>query len=298
MGINTKEMKTIKEWAKIAGLTLYNYDGFVEIYLTLSGKKSDDLYDYQVIRSRDCGDLLCTIRGFRSGLAGCTMEVPQISSFEKIADILPDYIESEINLRISSMYGYLKHIKPEDMQQREKIEELLKLMKLKTIVKDKSIKINGITKKNTIEKLKKEEFSQTQYALIKRFKLLKINKRTVEDLEEYLLNRIILNLEVILKKTNAKLTDDLLDKIYILIKILYNTARREEDSKDIIEEFMYINFPRNEENFEQSYNIIDGTGVKESKLFRYKFGNTTVKGTMPISSNSDDEQIKSTGPKR
>ena len=298
MRINTKEMKTIKEWAKIAGLNLYNYDGFVEIYLTLSGKKSDDLYDYQVTRSRDCGDLLCTIRGFRSGLAGCTMEVPQISSFEKIADILPDYIESEINLRISSMYGYLKHIKPEDMQQRENIEELLKLMKLKTIVKDKSIKINGITKKNTIEKLKKEEFSQTQYALIKRFKLLKINKRTVEDLEEYLLNRIILNLEVILKKTNAKLTDDLLDKIYILIKILYNTARREEDSKDIIEEFMYINFPRNEENFEQSYNIIDDTGVKESKLFRYKFGNTTVKGTMPISLNSDDEQIKSTGPKR
>lgn len=297
MEINTKEMKTVKEWAKIAGLKLYNYDGFTRIYETLSGNKSDGFVDSQIIRSRDAGDLLCTRRGFESGLSSCTMEIPQISSLEKISDVLPDYVESHINFQMSAIYGYLKHINGGDSGQREEIKKLLELMKLKNIVKEKSIKINGITKKNQINKLKKEEFNQKQYKMIKRFDILKLYKGTVEDLESYLSNIIIQNLEKVLKKRNSRLNDNILDKIKILLGIFYSTARKETD-KDIEEEFIYIKFPRKEENFEQSYNIIDGKGMREGKLFKYRFENTTVKGAIPILSNPNDEQIKPNDKKR
>ena len=69
MEIKSKEMKTVQEWSKISGLKLYDYDGFIEIYLKLSGKKSDNFYDEQMIRSRYAGDLLCTRRGFESRLS-------------------------------------------------------------------------------------------------------------------------------------------------------------------------------------------------------------------------------------
>lgn len=297
MEINLKEMKTVKEWAKLAGLKLYNYDGFVEIYLKLSAKKSDDLYAHQMIRSRYAGDLLCTRRGFESRLYECTMDIPEISSFEKMSDILPDFVESQINLNISALYGYFKKLEIGDIHQRENIEKLLKLIKLKTVVREKSIKINYITEKNNISILRKEDYSESQYKLIKIFNTFKMNKGTIEDLELYLTNKIIKNLEVILKGNNTKITDDLLDKIYILSSILYNAARR-ENSKDIMEEFMHIDFPHDEEDFVQPYNIIDSNGIREGKLFRYKVGNTVVKGSIPILSNPNDEETKQNGKKR
>lgn len=57
---------TVKEWAEKAGLKLYNYDGFMDIYSRLSENSSNDFETRMAERFRDAGELVCTRKAFES----------------------------------------------------------------------------------------------------------------------------------------------------------------------------------------------------------------------------------------
>lgn len=202
MGNNKEEMLTVKEWDQKAGLKFYNYDGYIEIYNQLSSKDTTDFTGFNEARFFDVGELLCTRTGFESGIFESSMRIPEISEYESISNVLPNYIEGEINTKISCILADLNRQQLEKSQQIKSITELLRLLKLKLTVRKKSISITGISRKNPLDKVKQERLSQTQRNWLRRFNILRLNKGTIEDLEEYLLDKIIKNK----KKLNLCLT--------------------------------------------------------------------------------------------
>lgn len=116
---DTEVKMTVKEWAEKSGLKLYNYDGFKGIYSKLSGNDAGILYEDLAIRFRDAGDLICTRRAFESRLMSCTIQLPEMSQYEEMADVIPEFVEGHINLLISARIGQLKYYSLEGDDLRE-----------------------------------------------------------------------------------------------------------------------------------------------------------------------------------
>lgn len=267
----TQEMMTVREWAEKAGLILYNYDGFRDIYLKLSGKKSEDFLSYTTVRFRDAGDLICTRRAFESRLMGCSMEIPKIDQYEQMADIIPDFIEKEISYRISFITGELRNLSLNKEDLKAEVEELLTLIKLKIKVKEKSIKVNGITKETQTSDLEGMDLSKGQIEAIKGY------PGTVESVEEMLSQEIIQSLENALDDGKVKKSKIPLAKIKAFNSILYSTERYKEGTGETEEEFMYLNVPGQIKSpFIKPYNIIGEDGIKSEVAFE---GNG-IKGTI------------------
>lgn len=293
-----EEFKTIKEWCKITGLKLYNYDGYVDIYLELTGQQNSatSFYETQTIRNRDAGNLLCTRRGFESGLRGCTIRIPEISDYEQLSDYLPNFIESEINIRLSLRYGQLKTSSLNEDINKDYIKDLLKLIKLKVIAREKNIKINNSTEQKSISKLQLNDLTSKEKLLLAKYNLLTKFNGTIEDFEIYLTNKIIESLEKTLTKTTMKIANTTLIEIKLLTSILYQTARW-ESKRDVKEEFIYLDLLDQKDTFEQTYNIIDDSGIESGTIFRYQMGNTSIGGVVPSQQESDDDNKPKT-PKR
>ncbi len=251
-----EEMMTVKEWAEKSGLKLFNYDGFTYIYSKLSENYPKDFYEDTSVRFRDAGDLMCTRRGFQSGLSECTMAFPRVSEFDKMADVIPDFIESHINFMISSITSNLKNSnKPQEVLKADS-ERLLELLKHKEIAREKSIKINKVDKETQISDINERDYSQDNFNLIKE------HSGTVEELEQELSKEAIQSLENILNQGNINVSELPLDKIAALTSLVYSSARKNYTEKPIEEEFMYIDIPGKEkEPFEKEYRMIGPDGV-------------------------------------
>lgn len=289
MDKDTKVMLTVREWAEKAGLKLYNYDGFRGIYSRLSGKPSDNFQTNTVTRFRDAGDLVCTRKAFESRLLSCTMQVPQMSQYEKMSEVIPKFVELDINLSISAIMGQLRHSKVKGDEIRTELEKLLSLMKQKVTVREKSIRINDPAEEVQISELDETGLSPSEIAIIKKY------NGTVESLEAKLSDEVIQNLEEMLQKGSKNLKKVPLDKIGVLTSLLHSTARQKV-GKQIDEEFMLINIPgQKKEPFIKTYNIIGGEGLKTGVAFDIENESGRISGTMRTTPTIDDKIKKTTG---
>ena len=192
---------TVKEWAERAGLELYNYDGFTKIYSKLSGDDHDDFGTTQLKRFRDAGDLLCTRKAFESRLMECTMQLPNASQYEKMSDVIPGFVESNVNLKISVIMGQLRHSMIKGDRVREVLEELLNLIKQKEALKKKSIEMDGTTEEAAISDLNTTWFNADE------MKIIQEHEGTVESLEAKLSDEVIENLEQMLQRKSIILSE-------------------------------------------------------------------------------------------
>ena len=126
----------IKEWNKLSGLKLHNYDGFNNIY---SGLFEDHNYDINI------EDILTTRLGFERGLLECTIDVPTPQDLVRVADLLPEYAE---NTLLNSFYtnevqfnNRLKSTPYEDI-----INDIKERVRCYKLVREKCIKYYDNTK--------------------------------------------------------------------------------------------------------------------------------------------------------
>ena len=287
MNEKKEEMLTVKQWAERAGIKLIDFSGFNSIYERLSGNESIDFYSYVSARFRDAGNLLCTRRGFEAGLRDCTIGLPEFSQYEKVADVIPNYIETDISLRISFICGQLERGKVTPNELRETIEQLLEFIKIKAIARSKSIGLNNEDKTTNISKIDISRFSKQQKKMITK------HKGTVEELEEKLYSEIVNKIEKALEEETIKMKNIPLEQIDIYRGLLYGSGRRNyEDNKSMEEEYMYLDIPGQEkEEFEVPYRIIDGNGIREGVAFDMKTEDGRIHGTMRTNTKKVTKEI-------
>lgn len=274
-----ENMLTVKEWAKKAGLHLYNYDGFVKMYERISNKTEYDFETYIANRMRNAGELLCTRRAFQAGLSGCTINFPAMSQYEEMSDVIPDFVETSINISMVNISRSISYSK--DIDLRANIEQLLELLRLKSIVREKSIKINGVTDKVNISDLDENALSPKSMEFIKKY------NGTVEDLEINLINEIISDLEHTLGQKRLKLSKVADEKIHLLASLLYVSARNKcrEPSEN---EYMYVEIPgMPKEPFMQTYTIIEKDSKRTGVAFDIQTEDGRVRGSMPTTPEMD-----------
>ena len=290
MDKDTKEIRmTVKEWAEKAGLELLNYDGFTDIYSKLSGNSSGNFYTNISRRVRDAGQLICTRKAFESRVMGCTIQFPQVSQYDKMADVIPEFVERLINTNIVILIDELRDIDYQEDGAREHIEDLLSCMKQKLNIREKSIKANGTAEEIEISELDEKEFDKLKMSIIKQY------KGTVENMEAKLSEKIIKRLEETLRKKNPRLSDVQLEEIKTVVTILNRTARQKTNPK-IEEEFMYVDIPNQyKEPFVQTYNVIEGNGIRPGVAFDLATEDGRVKGTMPTTPEIDAKIRQATG---
>lgn len=290
------EMKTVKEWASFLSpyMQLHNYDGFVKMYKKLSGSNDEDFLEEQDFRFSNAGNLLCTRRGFVSGLWSCTITVPKLADYEKISDILPNYIESEINMRLALKEGELK--RGTKKLTSKMIEEFLELLRLKTIAREKNIKQSGSTEEKLLSKIDKSKFSKQSRTLISMFNLTKFFKGTAEELEMYILNKITKYLKENSNKEYLDVDNNFLNNLNLLREIYYATIRYRSDIP-IEEEFMYVDVLDKKEPFQQEYTIYDGESKVKTTGYIYRNNqNGSIESTainIPLTNNNDETKPKS-----
>lgn len=280
--MNKEEMLTVREWAKKAGLKLYNYDGFTKIYSRLSGEAYDNFFTSVTTRFRDAGDLLCTRSGFESRLSECTMQFPEKSEYEKMAEVIPDFVESQINRDIITYVWVFsgKMPMPEGVDTRTHLENLLDILKCKANVREKSIEINDARdKENEISSVDTTHYSPAEK------KIIEEHNGTVESLEVKLLDEVSKSIEGILQGKVIHLSDIPIDKLRVLAFISDKTARKREYSKtdeELIEEFMYINVPgQKKEDLVKPYNIIGSDGIASGVVIDYENESGKVQAVLP-----------------
>ena len=280
-----EEMLTVKEWAKRAGLKLHDYDGFKDIYEKLSGNKSGDFYSDVSVRFRDAGELLCTRTGFEVGILGCTLEFPKISQYEKMAEIIPGFVERDINSRIFGICAQLERDEMNSDEIRNAVEILKELIELKAIARRKSIELNGEDKTADISEVDMSRFSG------KEMKIISKHKGTVEELEEKLYSEIADRLEKLLENKKIKIKKIPIEQINISTRLLYETGRK-KSGKSLEEEYMYLEIPgQQKEELNVPYTVIGGDGMREGVVFDIETENGRIKGTM---SKPQHEETKTT----
>lgn len=206
-----EEMLTVKEWANRAGLKLYDYDGFIDIYEQLSGNSSSDFATNTMTRFRDAGDLVCTRQAFEERLFECTMTLPQKSEYLQMAEVIPNFVESNICITIASISGFLRHkMYKSETELKETLKELLDLLKLQAAVKEKNIQNNSITEEVNISDLKTDYLSPEEVDIIKGY------QGTIESLEVKLSDESIQSIEALLEKESIDLSEIPLPQINAL----------------------------------------------------------------------------------
>lgn len=220
----------------------------------------------------------------------CTMEFPKMSQYEKMAEVIPEFVESHINLNISSILGNLRHSELRGEELRKELEDLLALMKYRATIREKSMEINGINKEAEISEVNKEWLKPAELSIINN------HHGTVEGLEAKLSAEITQSLEEMLQKENPELSEIPLDKLSVLTSILYSTARQKVDDKQIEEEFMYINtIDQKKEPFIKTYNIIGDDEMRTGVVFDIETDDGNVRGAMPTTPSMDANIKKATG---
>ena len=274
MDKDNEVIMTVKEWAESSGLKLFDYDGFMEIYSKLSRDDSIDFESQIVSRFRNAGDLLCTRKAFISCLSGCTIQVPQTSQYEEMAKVIPEFVESNINMNIAFSVGQLKHYDLKRDELKTALEKMLNLLKYKANVREKCIEINKGAGETDISQLDETRFSSEDIEIIKS------HEGTAESLEAKLSDEVIQSLEDLIQNRNPKQSRVPLQKIQLLSTILYSTARQRTSEK-LEEEFMYLNNPlQKKEPFIKTYNIVSEEEIRPGVAFDIDTENGKVKGAM------------------
>lgn len=220
-----KEMHTVKEWAGLTGLKLYEYEGFVEMYFKLS--ETDTSHKF-----RDAGDITCSKEAFQSCLCMCTMEHPRMDKLVELADILPIYAESEINNRIP--YGEFAYPpKNKDIIVSD-LKRTLELLKCKLAIRDKVM-----SKDSEEASLEKVNNNRISYNKIDAY----FNKvKTVEQLETLLIKEITDDINKMLENGKLNRLHSLYNKCCSLSHISYYSKRMGEN-RSYEEEFMFVDTP-------------------------------------------------------
>ena len=272
------EMLTVKEWAEKAGLKLFNYDGFVEMYERMSNNEKSDFETYVANRVRNAGDLLCSRRAFQAGLSRCTLRLPDLSQYEEMANVIPNFVESNLNIDIimSIMYSG-----SEEKEPRKKVERLLEIIRLKKVVREKSIEINGITEEIDIADIDKKTMGHENLAILKRY------TGTVESIEVKLIDEIISDLENLLQQGTINLSNIPNEKIKALAS-LFAISSRTKNSDPLENEYMYIDIlGKEKEPYVQPYNVIEKDGIRSGVAFDLPSDNGRVRGAMRTTPEMD-----------
>lgn len=272
-----KEMHTIKEWARMSGLELFNYDGYLDVYFKLTEKENNNLYDYSISRFRDAGEMMCTREGFESGLYMCTMMHPGLEKLVEIADVLPGYAESEINLRIP--WGSLmKNTNDREIIIKD-LKTTLELLKYKLIVREKNINKSGLN--NT--ELDMLDVGNVTYS---KFSTFISGTKTVEEMEVKLINTITKDINRMLESGKLNRIDAVYRNVRTLSRILYCTKRMGV-GKNIEEEFMFVDTPmKDNEPFVQTFNMYGSDGVQAGVVIDNQTDD--LSGVYPI---SEEEKV-------
>ena len=255
-----KEMHTIKEWAKITGLKLINYDGYMDIYHKLSQVDIGDFYNNTVSRFSDAGDLLCTRDGFESGLLGCTMKVLTIEELPRIAEFIPRYAEFYIDLKLCDDTVLDKKISTQERV--DTLKQILYMLEVK-----KSIRQRGIDRYGE-EQVPLEQIDNKK-ANYNKLKLLFNKIKTVEDLELYLSDSITKEINNMLGSHDFNRLDKMFKDLRLLTKLHINSHRGKTDF-NIEEQFIYVDSPyKKREDFELKYDMYGGDCEKTSGVVFY-----------------------------
>lgn len=289
------KFKTVKEWEHLLSpyIKLHNYDGFVEIYEKLSGVNEKGFNASQELRFSSAGNLLCTRRGFVSGLLKCTLTFPKLTDYEEISNILPNYIESEINMKLALKEGELKHGTKELTSKM--INEFLELIRIKIIAREKNIKQDGSTQEKLLSKIDMSRFSKQSQKMIRVFNLTRFFKGTAEELEMHTLNKIMKYLKENSNKESLEVNNNFLNNISLLREIYYATTRYRGDIP-IEGEFMYVDILDKKEPFQQEYTIYDGKSKRKTTGYVYRNNQDgPIESTainVPLTDNNEETKPK------
>lgn len=247
MNINYNEMKTVKEWAELAGLQLVDYAGFVDKYLKVSKREPSNIIERSNIFTDYAGDLLCNRYGFERFVPYCKMILPEKEQLVKMAEIIPNFAENTIStsLHVSSC-KVRDSLDNSKLSLKDDIETLLKDTKYKALIMIKNINFNEkqlLSNFSTANLLNKED-----KLLITKFNAMNNFNGTIEDFEIYLINDIINGLESVLKKNNSENLKDILDKENLLYIVRFSSERWLQSTNNENLSIGYVSFDEEEKN--------------------------------------------------
>ena len=277
-----KEMLTVKEWAKKSGLTLDDYDGFLDVYEKLSGAKTDTILEHSEARFRDAGELVCSREAFETHVSGCSMKLPNMEEMDFISDVIPHFVEHYLNLKLAAFIGSVRHgmIAQEDI--KKEFAAVLDAIAKKLGASVKSMKMYKLEEVNIAlipdDELKREVD-----------RVLSNRAQTVEEAEKMLSRDIAELIESARKEENITIPKTLINRLQLLTSLFYHSARSRK-VYGLSNDFMLVSSPINKkEDLIVPYNIIDGEKIEPGVVFDIDGDEAHVQGTMPITEDAKDK---------
>ena len=234
--------KTLKEWNKLVGGLLVNYDGFLPIYEKLTGDIPKTNIDYLEQRLKSAGELLCTREAFISGIGHCTIYAGVKD--EEFEQVIPEYEEGRsVYCLIEECEFITEDYLEGNNSEPERIERIKKMIEQIMRYRKISRETYCMQDNNNIQKCldEMEEVQEDEYVQFwveeqklpsEHFKDLidegKIN--TVEELEENLVSEISENLNNLdlHKSISREELKPILSKLYILSQAVIPNAERHQ----------------------------------------------------------------------
>ena len=155
------ELLKVKEWKEKAGIDLFNYDGFTTDYEKIAQKENTSFSNDVITRFSSAGELICSRRYFESKLNMCTIRLSTPDEYDKMAETIPNFVDSMVGTTIFGMFIELNKKREEiqnmnlvskmgelfkkdktdslDEETIESIKTILKLLKIKDKARNKSI---------------------------------------------------------------------------------------------------------------------------------------------------------------
>lgn len=283
------EMKSIKEWSKLSKQKLFDYDGFMEAYEKLVKNTPQNFGAYQIVRHDYAGDMLCTRYGFLYGvLFGSSIAFYKDDYYREMSKVLPELADYNINLRISTMV-LSKNNQPVN---KELIEKLLNLISIKReVIQNYLTLYNNITRSlSSLSKSNKKLFG---------FKYKLSGCKTVEDCENFILDKIEALLKLELSNNSYKNIDKINELIKLMKKADELTARHQEMIKhietfdDVINEYKLPDvIIRDGKPTMVPFNIIDGESISQNVIVDNHTNSEPIIFTLK-QNDGDDENTSS-----
>lgn len=271
-----KEKMTVKEWAKKAGLVMYNYDGFVPQYEKLANIGESNFNTFLSSRFRDAKDLYCTRKGFEAGINKCTIKLPSFNELSMMVNIIPEFVESWSNMQLGSIILDLKNEKLEQLEKEKLIDQLSNILHLKEQARKKSIELSNFKCKKFLDVIP-YEFDKEILSNIKNY------SGTIEDIEENLIKSLNKYISILKNKKNIRVSDMPIEELKLLITLSCYTSRTEYSEED--KEYIYVKNPASKEDLIIPFNIIDGDGRK----YGVSFDINGTKGTLPTTAEINEK---------
>ena len=300
------EYLKVKEWKEKAGISLYNYDGFVDDYDSITQNNNYSFSNNVISRFQSAGELICSRKYFESKLPMCTINISSYEEYEVMVKTIPNFVDFMVNGALICDHIALKNNHKIDKKQKfsdriknifkskesnyinnddiKIIEEIIKLLKIKEEARQRSRFFAKLTDNECTVRLETEDLNKEE---------LKKQKKYIGTNEIDIYSKLINILENLTKKDKKHKISEMPFDLFEV----YNILSRKRSflvskiSKEELGDLYIIPTKQNEtENFVKTFRSISPDGIDNGVVFKYSDDNqSTITGTIPISEETKNK---------